>query len=191
MPINFARDAVDTWDVVSAFETRLKSSLAAGAVVSAKPNGFVRLTTSPDQWDGGAYKGEDGVHVVVGDPQPTTLDGAARLGLRSRIVFQVWIMTRSNQDRVGDVRVALRKHLGLQDAVFNALMDTPPAGLPAACSITSIEPTSVQPVFVVIVMSSAATVERLMTLTSKESSFCSPGCTARSAVSRSVASGSV
>lgn len=129
MPLDFTRDAVETWDVVEAFEARLKAGLAA-AVGGAKPQGTTRIVASPDGQDGGALKAEPGVHILVGDPQPTTLDGATRSGMRVRLVFQLWIVTRNNQDRAGEDRIALKQHLKLHDAVINSLIDTPPVGTP-------------------------------------------------------------
>lgn len=96
----------------------------------AKPaRGYVRWTTPPDEQNGAAYKAEEGMHLVFGDVQPTTKDGAGRAGKRSRVVIQVWVVTRSNQDRAGDVRIALEKHLTLQDRLFDALDDIVPDGV--------------------------------------------------------------
>jgi hypothetical protein len=120
-----------TWEIAEAFEARLKASMAGTAGGSKPAVGYVRITTPPNEEDGGAYKAEEGLHIVVGDPQPVDKDGAGRAGQRTRIAFQVWVVTRSNQDRAGDVRIAVRKHLNVQDALFNALHDTPPNGVPA------------------------------------------------------------
>lgn len=129
MPLQRAANSLPTWDVAEAFETRLKKGLSDPALAVPKPaNGYVRWTTPPDEQDGAALKAEEGVHLVLGDPQPVTKDGATRAGKRVRVVVQVWVVTRSNQDRAGDARIALEKHATLQDLIFDSLDDTVPDG---------------------------------------------------------------
>lgn len=129
MSLQYAANTIASWDVAEAFETRLKLGLSDSAQNRPKPaSGFVRWMTAPDQDDGAALKAEDGVHLVLGDPQPITKDGAGRAGKRVRRIVQVWIVTRSNQDKAGDVRIALEKHTTLEDLVFDSLDDVIPDG---------------------------------------------------------------
>ena len=124
MALQPAANAISSWEVVEAFENRLKAGVVA---LGGKPTaGFVRISAAPDDREGGAYKAEEGIHVVPGDAQPFTSHGSARYGSRTRRVFEVTIVTVSNQDRAGEARIASKKHMNVEDMVFDVLMGTPP-----------------------------------------------------------------
>lgn len=117
-------NAVSSWEVVTAFETRIKAVIADAG---ARPtNGFVRITDDMDSREAGGYKPEEGIHIVPRSPDPHVNDGASRYGQRVVRVFEVWIVTVSAADRAGDYRLAMQKHFNLQDVVFNGMNGTPP-----------------------------------------------------------------
>lgn len=124
MPIEYANASVTSWSVIEAFESKLKLGLAE----AEKPNGVVRITSSTESDDGGAYKAEEGLHLVFGDPQPYKLDGAGKHGKRVRRVIQVWVVTVSNRDRAGEARLAGQRHVDLEDLVIDIMDDSPPVG---------------------------------------------------------------
>lgn len=128
MPLTTASNSTPSWEVAEALENRLRLGVTDPALAAPKPAGFIRWMTSPDLEDGAAFKAEEGIHLVLGDPQPTTLDGAGRAGKRVRRVIQAWIVTRNMQDRAGDARIALKQHLALEDLVFDSLDDFVPDG---------------------------------------------------------------
>lgn len=122
-------DALSTWDTILAFESRLVAGLKDTTTGAAMPGGYVRIAAGGEGQDAGAYKAEEGIHLIPEDIQPQTLDGGGRVAQRSRIVIQVWVVTRNAQDRAGDYRSAGKAHYDLVDRVVNILRDDVPAGV--------------------------------------------------------------
>jgi len=73
------------------------------------------------------YKAEEGIHVLMGSPEPTPDSGAGRWGFKVTRDIVVHVVSRSVLDAVGRDEIALVRHTDLEEAVVNAVLDGHPS----------------------------------------------------------------